>query len=171
MKKILLILPLLLLAASCNKPANNSQNGSQSSNQQIYTGIVTTGFEGYYKKTTYTFSYTAGQFIFEPVAKNQNMIGIKDASTNAESTMLIFNNDGAGFKDSQEAWDNLKLCKDCKKINNNLNFQNADDQLTYENGQHEYVIFKHDPGFVVLDIAKPIDRFKSVMESLTLKTE
>src|SRR5258708_16888571 len=143
MKKTLFILPLLLLAAvSCHK-----SSPSQTQLSATYIGSVSTGFEGYYKQTTYTFKYNPADFIFVSDPQNQSMLGIKDLKTNVEHGMQVFNNDGAGFRDSQHLWNNLKLCNDCKKINNNLSVKDPASQITYENKSSEFVVFQHDPGF------------------------
>src|SRR5258708_7334445 len=90
MKKTLFILPLLLLAAvSCHK-----SSPSQTQLSATYIGSVSTGFEGYYKQTTYTFKYNPADFIFVSDPQNQSMLGIKDLKTNVEHGMQVFKNNG-----------------------------------------------------------------------------
>jgi hypothetical protein len=171
LKKYILAASLMLLAVSCHKAAKNDPNqGKNQAPSQVYTGQITTGFEGYFTNTTYSFKYNPAEFIIEIQPQQSNLVHIRDLQSGAVHVMEIFNNDGAGFQNSQDAWNNLKLCTDCKKINNNTSIKDSTGMLTFENDKSEWIIFQHDPGFVIFQMVKPFDKVKSVVESLTLKT-
>ncbi len=177
MKKIFFVIAMLsLLAASCNKTQTLPRTGSGS---QSFTGITVSGFEGYNAQTTYTLQYDPADFSVSTPAGHQNTVNIKaltKGNSGKTSTIQIFNNEGAGFADSEDLFKNLALCPLCKKVANNVFFTKISaaaisDQISYSANGEEWVVFKHEPGFVIIRMLAPDDKLKSVIASLALSVQ
>jgi hypothetical protein len=186
MKKILFILPVLLLvAAGCNfrakapDPNTVKQTEEQTENKEEklpgdlveFKKTYKTGFEENVFSLTYALQYPQGKFSVSNDGTNVSKIYIKDNEANQTHSIQVFNNDGAGFASVSEFWTEMKYCTDCKKVaKSDLNLKDAIGLQVYENSTDIWYVYAHDPGFVAMKLVKPIDDIKPVVESFTLST-
>jgi hypothetical protein len=188
MKKTLLIVPmLLLLAAGCNfrakapEPGNvqeeqkqeqsNEQEELESTGTAEFKKTYRTGFEENIFSLNYSLMYPQGTYSVSNEGSNLSKIFIKENKTNLTSTIQVFNNDGAGFASVTEFWNEMKYCTGCKKIQTTgVSLKGATGLQVYESNTDIWYVYAHDPGFVAMKLAKPIDNIKPIMESFELKT-
>jgi hypothetical protein len=173
----LIVLGLIAFAAAgCNKSVvQKAQAPADSNNQnqtlsEEFSKSYQSGYEGYFSTINYKLNYPKG-FTVSNDKDNPSKINIDDASDLRQSTTQIFNNDAAGFSSSKEFWSAMNPCADCSSITKTLNLKDAKDVLVYENSKAEWIVYQHDPGFVLIQINKPVSIYEDIYSTLDITVD
>lgn len=179
MKKLLLIGLIVLASAGCVK--ESTKNDDQTENQQQESKVVefshsyTTGFEGENYKIDAKLSYPEDKFKVSAPADRQNKIVIEEVGTGKKHEIQIFNNQAAGFTSAKHIWDEHwkaeVACNDCRSTEAGLTVPGTDKAQAYENDTYKYVIYAHDPGFIMYVIQKGSDDIEDVLESFQVSSK
>ncbi|MBU6447859.1 hypothetical protein KGQ24_03420 [Patescibacteria group bacterium] len=166
MRKILILgTAIFLVAAGCNigKQGVNQQLSQQT---KTFSTTIRTGFEGYFTDTTISMDYDPARFAVALDTNRGNQVLITDLETNATAGVRIINNDGPGFSNSADAWNNLVLCAGCKATSDQIGLSGHADVKSYESATQYWQVFSMDPGFVIIYADKPLAPFLPVIKSL-----
>lgn len=154
-----------MVAAGCNagKQAANQQPAQQT---KTFSTTIRTGFEGYFTDTAISMDYDPVKFAVAIDSNRSNQILITDLETNATAGVRILNNDGPGFSNSADAWNNMNLCGDCKAAPDLIGLKGYSDVRGYESETQYWQVFRMDPGFVIIYADKPLAPFLPAIKSL-----
>ncbi|MDP3772014.1 MAG: DUF308 domain-containing protein [bacterium] len=101
-------------------------------------------------------------------------IGLQDKDDQGKilHTFLILDKTGSKLASasSQDVWNILKQCPTCTAVKNTLTLPDARDVLAFANEKEKWIIFQHDPGFVVAHFQQPSEDAEKVLQSLVITT-
>ena len=167
MRKIILATSIILIAAGCNHQQSVQQTGPASqnpvANALVSDSIQIGGFEGDYSRIDYALQYSIDDF---KAVKNSQGVVLASLKNSNVNTVKFGYNGALGAQSSQEYWDALKLCADCKLAPNDIAIADAIDQKTYTNSNDEWVIYKVGPDFAVLNLKQPNDFARQTLATL-----
>lgn len=145
--------------------ATTTTQASQASavEEVVHTDSYVTGFEDDRFSVSYEIKYKPETVSIQSAGPR---IFIREKETKYVHSLMIVSNSGAGFTSTQQLWEEMKLCPECKRINPTIDFGESQDLIMFSNGQKEWAVFSREPGFVIAEYHAASHEVKQVIATL-----